>query len=134
MGTQYRTGIYYSNEQQRVAAERSRDDLQRKLGSTAVATEVAGWIAIPYLLILSLLLSGGAGSNLVPGRRVPPKVPRQGRTVRSHRRPLSHPVLRIRWRRRCCCLCSNKVARITVEVGCMEIILVDFLIGTTIIV
>eukprot|EP01036_Dinobryon_divergens_P022267 gene22266-30509_t len=41
VGTQYRTGIYYSSEQQRVAAERSRDDLQRKLGPTAtVATEV----------------------------------------------------------------------------------------------
>ena len=41
VGTQYRTGIYFSSEQQRAAAERSRDELQKKLGSAAaVATEV----------------------------------------------------------------------------------------------
>jgi len=43
VGTQYRSGIYYFDEAQRVAAERSRDDYQRALsqgGYGAITTEI----------------------------------------------------------------------------------------------
>jgi len=43
VGTQYRSGIYYYDEAQRAAAERSRDDYQRalaKAGHGAITTEI----------------------------------------------------------------------------------------------
>jgi peptide-methionine (S)-S-oxide reductase len=43
VGTQYRSGIYYFDEKQREAAERSRDDYQRaisKAGYGAITTEI----------------------------------------------------------------------------------------------
>src|SRR6185312_11520176 len=43
VGTQYRSGIYYYDDQQRAAAERSRDDYQRALASGgygAITTEI----------------------------------------------------------------------------------------------
>jgi peptide-methionine (S)-S-oxide reductase len=43
IGTQYRSGIYYYDDQQRAAAERSRDDYQRALASSGygpVTTEI----------------------------------------------------------------------------------------------
>src|SRR5918993_692367 len=43
VGTQYRSGIYYYNDAQREAAERSRDDYQRalaKAGHGAITTEI----------------------------------------------------------------------------------------------
>ncbi|MGH9410588.1 MAG: peptide-methionine (S)-S-oxide reductase MsrA [Vicinamibacterales bacterium] len=42
-GTQYRSGIYYYNEAQRAAAERTRDEFQRGLGKAgygAITTEI----------------------------------------------------------------------------------------------
>ena len=38
-GPQYRSGIYYHDDHQRLAAQRSRDELQQKLSST-IATEI----------------------------------------------------------------------------------------------
>jgi methionine-S-sulfoxide reductase len=38
-GTQYRTGIYYSNENQKAAALRSKDIVQKKIGQSVV-TEI----------------------------------------------------------------------------------------------
>jgi peptide-methionine (S)-S-oxide reductase len=43
VGTQYRSGIYYYDDQQRAAAERSRDEYQRALASSgygAITTEI----------------------------------------------------------------------------------------------
>jgi len=43
VGTQYRSGVYYFGEQQRAAAERTRDEYQRalaKAGYGAVTTEI----------------------------------------------------------------------------------------------
>jgi len=43
VGTQYRSGVYYFGEQQRAAAERTRDDYQRalaKAGYGAITTEI----------------------------------------------------------------------------------------------
>ena len=43
VGTQYRSGIYYDNDQQRAAAERSRDEYQRALSKSGygqITTEI----------------------------------------------------------------------------------------------
>jgi len=39
VGTQYRTGIYYNNDNQRILALKSKEDIQKKLG-VFIATEV----------------------------------------------------------------------------------------------
>jgi len=41
VGTQYRTGIYYSSENQRILALHSKENIQKKLG-VFIATEVEG--------------------------------------------------------------------------------------------
>ena len=72
VGTQYRSGIYYYGEEQRQAAERTRDAFQRKLsdaGYGAITTESAARAGVLLRRGLSPAVPGEESGRVLRHRR-----------------------------------------------------------------